>query len=265
MERDAELEPGILRPRASARHFDYRSHATPGPLQPFVANFWTVTWDLTEPYVAQVLPSPCVNLSVTNTESDVTGLTRSRYDRQLAGRGFVVGARFRPACFRPFLSGPVTALTDTHRPIAQVLGRDTDRLAATIAGTDDVEERVRLLAAFLIADLPGPDPLAAQLALVVEEIMRRPDIVRVAQVADLAGVGVRHLQRLFAGYVGASPKWVIDRRRLQTAAARGAEGPDLDWSAVASELGFADQAHLTRAFAAAVGRPPGAFAREAAR
>lgn len=262
---DAELEPGILRPRVSARHFDYRSHHTPEPLRPFVANFWTVTWDLDEPYVAQVLPSPCVNLSVTNTEADVTGLTRSRYDRRLVGRGWVVGARFRPACFRPFLDRPVDTLTGSSRPIADVLGRDTTTLAAAVAATDDVAARVRLLADFLLTALPEPDPVAARLAQVVEEIMRRPDVVRVAQVAELAGVGVRHLQRLFGEYVGAPPKWVIDRRRLQTAAARGASGPDLDWSAVAVELGFADQAHLIRTFAAAVGRTPGAFAREAAR
>ena len=262
MSRDVELEPGILRPGTSARHFDYRSHQTPGPLRPFVANLWTVTWDLNEPYVAQVLPSPCVNVSVTNTEADVTGLTPSRYDRQLMGEGFVVGARFRPACFRPFLGARVDTLTGDHRPIAEVLGRDTTGLAAAVADTDDVEERARLLAAFLSEDLPEPDPVAARLAQLVEEIMRRPDIVRVSQVADLAGIGARHLQRLFGEYVGVSPKWVIDRRRLQTAAARGAEGPD--WSAVASELGFADQAHLTRAFTAAVGCPPAAFARDAA-
>ncbi len=81
-----------------------------------------------------------------------------------------------------------------------------------------------MLAAFLIEDLPEPDPVAARLAQLVEEIMRRPDIVRVVQVADLAGIGARHLQRLFGEYVGVSPKWVIDRRRLQTAAARGAKG-----------------------------------------
>lgn len=261
MESDAELEPGILRPEVSARHFDYRRHPAPPPLRPFVANFWTVTWDLDEPYLAQVLPSPCVNLSVSNTEAHVTGLVRSRYDRRLVGRGYVVGARFRPACFRPFLSDRVDRLTDTSGPIAEVLGRDTSDLAAEVADTDDSTGRVRLLAAFVSADLPAPDPVAARLAQVVEEIMRRPDIVTVGQVAELAGVGARHLQRLFGEYVGASPKWVIGRRRLQAAAVRGAETTDPDWSGVAAELGFADQSHLTRAFAAAVGQPPGAFAR----
>lgn len=258
------LEPGILRPRISARHFDYRHHPAPEPLRRFVSNFWTVSWDLTQPYVAQLLPSPCVNLSITNTEADVTGLSPVRYDRRLEGRGYVVGARFRPACFRPFLGHSVAALTGTSRPIVDVLGRDPGALAAAVAGTGDPEERVRLLAGFLLVELPPVDPVAAGLAQLVEEIMRRPDVVRVAQVADLAGIGVRQLQRLFTGYVGASPKWVIDRRRLQSAAARGAGRLRPDWSALAVELGFADQAHLSRAFAAAVGRPPATFAREAA-
>ena len=262
MDEEGRLPPGILRPQTSARYFDYRAHAAAEPLRPFVANFRTVTRDLAEPYVAQVLPSPCVNLSVTDTESDVTGLTPSRYDRRLTGRGHVVGARFRPGGFRPFISGPVDALTARHRPIAEVLGRDTSALAAAVAATSDVSRRVELLADFLTVDLPAPDPVAARLAQVVEEVMHRPDVVRVAQVADLAGVGVRQLQRLFSEYVGVSPKWVIDRRRLQSAARHGSEQPKPDWSALAAELGFADQAHLSRAFAAVVGRPPGAYARE---
>lgn len=256
------LEPGILNPEHSSRYFDYRSHPAGDRLGAFVSNFWTVTWDLAEPYVAQVLPSPCVNLSVTNTEADVTGLVSHRYDRRLEGRGYAVGARFRPGCFRPFLTGSVAALTDTHRPIAEVLGRDTSTLARRVAGTEDLRLRVRLLADFLAAELPDPDPVGAWLAQVVEQIMRRPDIVRVAQVAELAGVGVRQLQRLFGSYVGVPPKWVIERRRLQSAVAAGTEGGNPNWSAVASDLGFADQAHLTRAFAATVGRPPAAFARE---
>ena len=95
-----------------------------------IENFWTITWDLPvgETYTAQVLPYPSVNLSITNTESDVTGLVRRRYERHLTGHGFGVGARFRPGCFRPFVSFPVSRLTDRHRPIAEVLGRPTGPL-----------------------------------------------------------------------------------------------------------------------------------------
>ena len=95
------------------------------------------------------------------------------------------------------------------------------------------------------------------MAGLVEAIAADRGTTRVAQVAEQAGLTVRSLQRLFAEYVGAGPKWVIQRCRLQDAAARvAAQDDDLDWAALAAELGFADQAHLTRAFTATIGVPP---------
>jgi AraC-like DNA-binding protein len=74
---------------------------------------------------------------------------------------------------------------------------------------------------------------------------------------------VRRLQRLFAEYVGAPPKYVLRRARLHEAAARAddaASGAGVDWAALAADLGYSDQAHLTRDFTAAVGAPPGRYA-----
>jgi AraC-like DNA-binding protein len=224
-----------------------------------------VVWDLEagRSYTAQTLPYPSVNLSVTNTEAEVTGLTRRCYYRHLRGAGYAVGARFRPGCFRPLLDGPVSDLTDRHRPIAEVLGRDTNELARRVAGCDDPGDRVVLLADFLAADWPDPDPTAELMAGLVGAIATDRRITRVAQVAERAGRTVRSLQRLFAEYVGAGPKWVIQRCRLQDAAGRVAAQDDLDWAVLAAELGFADQAHLTRAFTATIGVPPATYARQA--
>jgi AraC-like DNA-binding protein len=52
------------------------------------------------------------------------------------------------------------------------------------------------------------------------------------------------------------PKWVIARFRLLDAAAAAHSGERVDWAVLAAELGYADQAHLTRAFTAVVGTPP---------
>jgi AraC-like DNA-binding protein len=259
------LDASILRPGTSAKNFDYERHPVPGALADLVEHFWTVRWDLEagRSYTAQTLPYPSVNLSVTNTEADVTGLTRRCYYRHLRGAGYAVGARFRPGCFRPLLGRPVSSLTDRHRPIAEVLGRDTDELARRVAENDDSAHRVRLLADFLAAARPDPDPTAEQVAGLVETIAGNRTVTRVTQVAERAGLTVRGLQRLFAEYVGAGPKWVIQRCRLQDAAARVAARDDLDWADLAVELGFADQAHLTRAFTATIGVPPATYARQA--
>ncbi len=260
--RDHVTEPGILHPVRSQQAFDYRRH-DPGPrLAPFVENFWTITWNLPrgEEFTAQVLPYPCVNASVTNTEADVTGVTRDRYDRRLCGDGYAVGVRFRPGGFRPFVTGPVSSLTDRHRPIAQVLGRSTAAVENDVAATDDVTQRVSLLTDFLLEDLPDVDPICDQLARLVDDIAHRPEITRVSQVAASAGMSVRRLQRLFDEYVGAGPKWVILRCRLQEAASRAAADDPPDWAELAATLGFADQSHLTRAFTRTIGVPPASYA-----
>lgn len=56
---------------------------------------------------------------------------------------------------------------------------------------------------------------------------------------------------------------MIQRCRLQDVAARVAAADTIDWASLAEELGFADQAHLTRAFTATIGVPPAAYARQA--
>lgn len=154
-------------------------------------------------------------------------------------------------------------LTNQHRPISEVLGRDTSELRLLVESEPDPAVRVRLLSTFLATIQPEQDATAGAVADLVDEISRRRDLTQVGQVADLAGLSVRGLQRLFADYVGAGPKWVIQRFRLQEAAARAAGPGPVNWSALALELGFADQAHLTRVFTATIGTSPAAFAAEA--
>ncbi|MFD7989857.1 helix-turn-helix domain-containing protein, partial [Kitasatospora indigofera] len=111
---------------------------------------------------------------------------------------------------------------------------------------------------------PGaPPPRAAprQAEAVLALITDTPALVRVDQVAAVAGISVRGLQRLFAEYVGAGPKWVLRRARLHEAAARAEQGTGVDWAALAADLGYADQAHLVRDFTAVVGAPPARYAR----
>jgi AraC-like DNA-binding protein len=60
--------------------------------------------------------------------------------------------------------------------------------------------------------------------------------------------------------VGVSPKWVIRRYRLYEAAERAARGTEVRWADLAAELGFSDQAHLTREFTEALGMPPERYA-----
>jgi AraC-like DNA-binding protein len=93
---------------------------------------------------------------------------------------------------------------------------------------------------------------------IVARIAANPHVTQVRALAyDL---GVRALQRLFADYVGISPKWVIRRYRLHEVTERLAHGGFIDWAELAAELGYADQAHLTRDFKDIFGESPTRYA-----
>jgi transcriptional regulator GlxA family with amidase domain len=102
----------------------------------------------------------------------------------------------------------------------------------------------------------APDPRAAQAEAAVQAAAAENGPVSVAALCEAVGLGERALQRLFSEYVGVPPKWVVQRFRLQEAMWRlsAAEMPDI--AGLAAELGFFDQAHLTRHFSALVGTSP---------
>lgn len=254
--------PGILHARAAGAHFRY-AEAAPSPgLAPFVAHYWIVTWDLTgrPPYEQQVLPFPSVNVTFTPGRCRVAGVPRGRFSEVLSGRGRVFGARFRPGGFRPFLTAPVSSVTGRFVPVAEVYGPAGREVSERVLAAGDAEA-AEVLDAFLAGFRPRRDSDADLVAGAVDRAAADPAIARVDQLAEVAGVGVRRLQRLFRDHVGVGPKWVIRRYRLHEAAARAAGGDALDLVRLAAELGYSDQAHLTRDFTALVGSPPARYSR----
>jgi AraC-like DNA-binding protein len=113
--------------------------------------------------------------------------------------------------------------------------------------------------AFLLQQLPPPEPHVARVSVLLARIAQDTAIVSVEDVLTLSGLNKRGLQRLFQKYVGISPKWVIQRYRLHEAIAQVQAGKALSWTALALELGYFDQAHLVRDFRQLVGMAPGLY------
>jgi AraC-like DNA-binding protein len=254
--------PGILHARAANDHFRYAEAAPSPALAPFVVHYWIITWDLTgrPPYEQHVLPYPSVNVTFTPGRCRVAGVPRGRFSEVLTGAGRVFGVRFRPGGFRPFLDAPVSSITGRFLPVAEVYGAAGRELCERVLGAGDAAA-VAATDAFLSGFAPRRDADADLVAAVVERTVGDPRIARIDQLATEFGVGVRRLQRLFRDHVGVGPKWVIRRYRLHEAAARAAGGAGLDLVRLAAELGYSDQAHLTRDFTALVGCPPARYAR----
>ncbi|MFE7173392.1 DUF6597 domain-containing transcriptional factor [Streptomyces sp. NPDC057616] len=239
----------------------FRRREPAPPLRPYLEHYWLIDWDLTQPYASHVVPHPSVNIVFQRYDgqgqeqfAEVAGIGLELFTQKLEGRGRVCGIQFRPGGFRPFFP---------DRPVSEWTGR---RVRLPDAGTEDVlapdaeDARVAALDRFLLSLGPAPDPQAELAMALADRIRTDRTIRRVADFARAEGMSVRLLQRLFAGHVGVGPKWVILRYRIHEALERAEGDRDVDWAALAADLGYADQAHLVRDFTATVGVPPTAYA-----
>ena len=264
---------GVLRPDLAATRFRLVRHRPSDALAPFVDFYWILRWDLRgePPHAQTILPHPHVNLAFEASGAGIFGVDRRLFTREISGLGQAFGVRFLAGGFRPFWQAPISQLTDRVVPAARLFGPRAEKTRQAImcasggwAGSADiwgawVEADARMIGyaeALLCSALPERDRLADQVAALVSRITTDPRLRRVDELSAASGMTARTLQRLFADYVGVSPKWVMRRARLHEAAERADSGEPVDWAELAADLGYADQAHLTRDFTATIGISP---------
>lgn len=254
----------IVRPRAGAEVFRVERFRPRPELAEYVDYHWLVHWDVPTSHRQEVVPQPRVHVAAEHGRLLVHGLSRRPFERVLTGTGLVLGTAFHPAGFRPLLKRSVGGIAEAVLPGLEVLGVDDRGAAARILADGEAEELVATIEDYLLRTRPEPDDTARRVRGLVAEAESRRDLRRAEDLAAVAGTSLRTLQRLFVEYVGIGPKWVIQRFRVLEAAAAAAGEEPVDWSALAQELGFSDQAHLTRVFRQVVGSPPETYRRDPA-
>jgi AraC-like DNA-binding protein len=252
----------------------FRRHEPAEALRPYLEHYWLIDWDLTEPYASHLVPHPSVNIVFQRYADqepfgEVSGIGLELFTQKLEGKGRVCGIQFRPGGFRPFApERPLTSLTGERIPLGAVFASPEGVAPSAVDAVltpDDEHARVAALDTFLLGLGPAPDPQADLAMALVDRVRRDRTIRRVAEFARAEGMSVRALQRLFSAYVGVGPKWIILRYRIHEALEHAETSREVDWAALAADLGYADQAHLVRDFTSTVGVPPTAYAGGASR
>lgn len=274
---------GLVDPAAARGGFTL-VRLDPAPdLADVVERHWVVRWDLPPgaEFTQVVIPHPNANLVAEADGFRLHGIPGGLFSRTLRGSGAVLGTKLRPGALRLLLGDPDALRPGLVRPAAAALagtrgptGHDVEAagrraVAAARAGDDAgavvaVTTVLRAAAAARRTRRAGfaLDRVARVLGAVVAGELG-PD-AGVADLAALVGTSPRSLQRLFAHWVGVSPKWVLQRHRVHLAADLLAADPGLALAEVAAAVGYYDQAHLGVDFARALGTTPAAYTRRCA-
>jgi AraC-like DNA-binding protein len=159
---------------------------------------------------------------------------------------------------------PLSALTDVVVPLRTIWGTESQALERAVLTRGDVDGRIAAVEDFLRGRRPHLDDRAQLAGRIAYAIAADRTLLTMEHVARRFEIAPRTLQRLFAHYLGVSPKWVIRRYRLHEAAEQLARGA-ADQVSLALDLGYADQSHFVKDFKLTVGTSPAAYARRARR
>ncbi len=249
---------GTLGPPPLAGKFRH-SRRNPSPeLASWIEHYWVVSWDLRglPPYAAETLPHPNFQVIFEKGRSAVSGVFTGKFSRTLEGKSHVFGVKFAPGAFRPFLREPASSFTDRTVPLKRVFGKDIAGLEKILTGPEKEDRMIAAANAFFGARIPANDEAVVRAGELVRLILRQSEIKTVDDLELRTGIGKRTLQRIFNEYIGVSPKWVIRRYRLHELIERFKSGKKMEWSDLALELGYFDQAHLINDFRSMVGYSP---------
>ena len=262
-----DVERAHLKEPGDASHVMHR-YDPPAALTGLLRRFWIPVWSvpLGRDAPQKVLQYPVCLIVVTGEYARFYGVTSGLSTTTLTGDGWAVGAMCAPAAGYLVVGRSVAGYTDRSVDATEVLGGDGEVLVNRVRAAMSLSPRStgahRLAMAAYADALRRFLPVDAEGELVnrlVTFVETRSDITRVAQVCDAFDLSERALQRLVRRRLGLTPKWLIQRRRLQEAAER-LRDRTTSLAQIAAALGYADQPHFNRDFSRVTAMTPGEFA-----
>ncbi len=223
----------------------YRETSPPDVLSELVHCFWELRseTDLDEDFTLHAMPDACVNLLFDQQDTRIAGVTQLHITHTTLdlGRSFhYVGIQFFPGVWR----GDPNASVDHYvgepyhgeLPLVEV-GRAVEGLS--------FEDKTTVFADFvqslLDAGLVAPNPVTAAI------LTNLDDVHTVGDMAEVAALSPRQLQRVLKTSTGFSPHDLLKVLRVQHSFRQ-------DYL-----LSFTDQSHFTHSFRKLTGYTPGQF------
>jgi len=241
---------------SSLRYFEL---APPPALRPYVRCIWRMRGAPEHGAPAEpIIPDGCAELvlnlgdAFVRHASDganhqplrlVAGQITRAVTIQPSGAIDLWGVRFHPWGAAPFFGFSGAEMQDRLTSLSDVAA-SLERELSDVGDARSEQARYDAICAQLTGHLRrarGPEWRVPRL---IARIVDHHEPFTVRGLARDAGLSVRSVQLLFRDDVGLSPKQVHRIQRYQRALAIHRANPSLTWSAVATQAGYHDQAHL---------------------
>ena len=225
----------------------YREWIPHNALRCHLRCFWVNSFAARERTAIRVVPDGCMDIIWDGEELRVAGPDTHAMFAIVPAGVTIVGARFRPGVAPQWLKISAAELVNSRPLLEEFWPADGARLSAELSETRDAGQVLRVLERTLLARLPKvrpPDPVISGVLYGLMQSQTDSPAGWWRQVG--MGLSERTLRRRSIAAFGYGPKTLDRVLRFQRFLRRIPSHPRIGLSELAAEVGFADQAHLTR-------------------
>jgi len=171
----------------------------------------------------------------------------------------VIGASFRAGGAVPFLRLPSHELHNQHLNLEDLWGRLARDLRERTLSAKTPREKLRVVELAFLERAAGMLDGQPVIGYAVENFLAHPATAKIASIAGKTGFSRRRFIELFKQHVGMTPKLFCRVRRFQEVLRRITRGKPVNWTGVALDGGYFDQAHFIHDFRAFSGINPSKY------
>lgn len=243
----------------------YREFQPAADLSQYVECFWSN--EIAAPQSGhRVLPDGCSDILFTHPSDGQSALllvgTMTRAGLFDLRRGSFLAVRFRPGMSVYF--APVSGLetVDQELPLQEIWGAKGRQLAERLGETSSIQAGLSVIETELRTHLTAYSNNRQNLSPTQRVLLwaeQRRGLVSIDELAHHAGLSARQLRRLCLQLTGVTPKQLCRAIRFRHAAVQARLAGRGEWSQVALDCGYYDQAHFINEFRALSGLTPGEY------
>jgi AraC-like DNA-binding protein len=168
----------------------------------------------------------------------------------------LVGIHFKPGGAYPFLNFPLIELHNQIIPADALWGGFTAELYERLWAAPSIAARLSLFEQLLLTRLHAVPYGLNAVRYGVREIARHHGVLSMKTLGEQMGISQNHLLTQFKRMVGISPKALARLYRLKLILRSIDPTHDVDWTQIAYQSGYYDQAHFSKDFRAFTGHSP---------
>jgi AraC-like DNA-binding protein len=247
------------------------------PLSQFVENIWYYKGLQVEYSREKILPDGAIELiidlddwpkKIFNDESSeefrsckkgwIAG-ERSQYIVIGAESSSMMGVHFRPGGTYPFFRFPISELNDQVIELDLIWGSLVHDIRDQLLEIESPDGKLLALEAFLLARAQCELIPKKTIAYAVRQLQSPGSFIPIRDLANRIGISQKHLISQFDKFVGLSPKAFQRVSRFQRVLNVIEQQQAIEWSAIANECGYFDQAHFIREFHSFSGVNPSSY------